>query len=264
MVNKSKKAITLAEIIIVIFIVGIVMGVFLAMPKKNVGQTDRAKYYVAYDMLKRLQDEQMAENGNTLLNNGPVGVPKSFRKAVDNWLNTIQSGAGVNANTRKARLTNGMILIWNNVTDNFIGDSSNAQNAGVVERRTIIVDIDGNEAYNNTTASGSCAINNQDCHGFILTNDGQVAPTLGDRTDWLTFKVYRFNNDGTTNILTTNTSYNNAVTQYCCRNAINGCITAATDNNGAVTVNTITQAGCGANWGNNGPVFMEAIQPLGK
>ena len=254
----KKLAITLAEIIIVIFIVGIIAGVFMAMPRKNVGKTDRAKYYVAYDMLKRLQDEQMAENGYTMLNNGSTEGARTFTHAVDTWLNFLEHGNGAVGPLRKARLSNGMVLTWRNI-DNTQGDlTASNDDVTLTTRRTIVVDIDGDENY------GICDINNQDCHGFILTSDGQVAPTLGDRTDWLTFKVYRFQNNGTPEFLGTNISYNDAITQYCCRNAINGCITASTGNDGTVTVNNITQDSCGGNWNNGGPVFMEAIQPLGK
>ena len=252
--NTQKPAITLAEIIIVIFIVGIIAGVFLAMPKKNVGQTDKAKYYVAYDMLKRLQDEQMAENGFTWLNTGTRGTNGTIAKAIYNRTNYLKAGRGNGAAGSYIKLTNGMNVSWTDTTGpNYIIDPV----TGTVLRRVVAIDIDGD-------TNNICVINNQDCHGFILTSDGQVAPTLGDRTDWLTFKVYRFQDNGTTEFLGTNISYNDAITQYCCRNAINGCITASTDNSGNVNVNNITQAGCGANWNSGGPVFMEAIQPLGK
>ena len=58
-----KPAVTMAELIIVIVIVAIIAGIFLALPRKNVSKMDRAKYYIAYDMLKRLQDEQIAQKG---------------------------------------------------------------------------------------------------------------------------------------------------------------------------------------------------------
>ena len=61
-------AITLAEIMIVVVIVAVIALVFMAMPKKNVGKMDRAKYYIAYNMLKRMQDEQMAETGKVAIN----------------------------------------------------------------------------------------------------------------------------------------------------------------------------------------------------
>ena len=242
--NTQKPAITLAEIIIVIFIVGIIAGVFLAMPKKNVGQTDKAKYYVAYEMLKRLQDEQMAETGTVAINNG-AGAD-GFCPALNRWLN-LTSDLACGAGLPNAQLTNGMVIRNINVL-NLVG--------GEPESRTVTVDIDGlNE--------GNCT-NNQDCHNFVITSNGQVLPqgTAASTTDWIAFKVYSFNNNGTTNIIQTNINYNDAIAQYCCRNQIDTCFLS---NNGLGVSALATNANCNgrAPWG-GGPVFMEAIQPLGK
>ena len=221
MINKSKPAITLAEIIVVIFIVGIIAGIFLAMPKKNVGQTDKAKYYVAYDMLKRLQDEQMADTGNVAIQND------DFCNAVNNWLNTIN----INCAQTYAQLTNGMILGWTtNVQNNADGSLS----------RIVTVDIDGTD--DGQPANTACARNDEDCHAFTINDRGEVQPMING-ADWITFKVYNFNDDGETQIRVTNVDYNTA---NACRNGTTPCNT------------------CDEIDANYSPCFMEAIQPLGK
>ena len=92
--KNRKKAISLAEIIIVVVIVAIVALIFITMPKKNVGKMDKAKYYVAYDLLKQLQNEQLANDAN---NDKKVSLT-AFGIQAGKWLNTIDDPDANEAN----------------------------------------------------------------------------------------------------------------------------------------------------------------------
>ena len=241
---KNKKlAVTMAEIMIVVVIVTIVAGVFLAMPKKNVSKMDRAKYYIAYDMLKKLQDEQMA-------NDGSVKIEKStFGDAVEKWLNTQEIDKTTNY---KATLTNGMILTWNNDKTN-AGSGSNSDKAEIFGNNKaylkVTVDIDGTEGLNQ---------NNKDIYVFHLFENGWVRPDMcykADGTDCssnddenvrivLPFRVYGFNNDGSVRNYLYNVDYNTAYDLYKCSVNTSGC---SVDSN------------C---YKDTKPCIMEAIPPL--
>ena len=191
---KNKPAITMAELVIVIIIVAIIAAIFLAMPRKNVSKLDRAKYYIAYDMLKRLQDEQIAQKGYADIGQTKSGVTKSFDNAVNNWLNVVNTNTHSNA----VRLTNGMILGYSASYD-----SGN-------DRRIVTVDVDGNGGTDNSFAACAVDADNPDCVQFTLyesyTNSHNAVETTLD-ADHLPFRVFTINNDGNMLIKANNVTY---------------------------------------------------------
>ncbi len=217
----KKYAMTMAEIVIVVIIVAIVAAIFIAMPKKNVSKLDRAKYYIAYDLLNKLQNEQLANAGEV-----KIGLD-SFASAVNEYLNTMGNmAAGAN---QQVTLTNGMILTVVNagVIDNRDGEAQKDTNGdGVIDehdQRTqypyleVTVDIDGD-------TNGLPAVALSDLHKFWLYKDGLVEPCFfidaggnfvngicnknpntdpncdavhcGGGNDWINFKVYTIDGNG--------------------------------------------------------------------
>ena len=223
----SKKAITLAEIMIVLVIVAVIALVFFAMPKKDVGKMDRAKYYVAYDMLKRLMDEQMAENGEV-----KIDTDKNFCNAINTWLNIVGTlSCTTTPAPTKATLTNGMVLSWGS---NYDASDENDK------KRTVTVDLDG---------EGEDTQNEEDkdIQSFILhEKNGRVEPNMNGNTTWIAFKVYKFKNNGDAEFVLTNAPYYDAY--YCLQN-LNMC---GEDHD---------QPCCGNNCSDNN-CYIEAIPPL--
>ena len=251
--KEFKPAMTMAEIMIVVLIIAIISLVFIAMPRKNVSKMDKAKYYIAYDMLKRLQDEQMVKGGSVSISGGiDTADEANFIHAADEWLNTLPDGStpGCNAAARCITLTNGMILNWNSNIENALLFGENSRFLRVR------VDIDGGDIPVNhwllPNANGDL---NSDVYEFRLYENGWVEPERcydgagcagnqhGDININLPFRVYRYNDDGTINIIANNRRYYDAVEFYKC------------------TANP-SIPGCGANICGDRKCIMEAIPPL--
>ena len=230
---KNKPAITMAELIIVVIIVAIVAGIFLAMPKKNVSKLDRAKYYVAYDMLTRVVNEQRANgvtastraiitddpaNYATFRNNANYNMAFYLNDILNVVENQITSGAPINM-----RLSNGMVVSSTTKQPTF-------QRATGVYFWWVYVDLDG-------TKLARCAISNPNCIRFRIYLDGTVEPYDEiDSTDWISFRVFRFDDNGNMDIKAMRVSYNDAKKKM-----------DNTDGSGDCT---------------DGNCFMEAIPPL--
>lgn len=193
---KNKPAITMAELIIVVIIVAIVAGIFLAMPKKNVSKLDRAKYYVAYDMLTRIVNEQRA-NGVTnatraIITDDPAnyadfrnGADYNMARYLNDLLNVVEITQYSNGVPTGMRLSNGMIV-----------KCANRQPNSRLNFWTVSVDLDGN---GNTTKT------------FRIFLDGEVRPMAElTRTDWISFRVFRFDINGNMDIKAMRVSYNAA------------------------------------------------------
>lgn len=241
--NNKNRAITLAEMMIVVVIVAIISAVFLAMPKKNVTKMDTSKYYIAYNALKRLQDEQMAQNGTVNLN--------QFKDQALNWLNTQSSTVD------SITLSNGMIITWANSLHNAANENCDdtLEDSGCIFKEPhqylrVFVDIDGD------TSTG----NNKDTYIFHLFDNGWVRPDMCYKSDSTTcsendannvnivlpFKVYSFKNDGSVENLLINADYNTAYNLYRCSNGL----TSASDNS------------CDSSDCKGRDCIMEAIPPL--
>lgn len=247
----QQTAITLAEIMIVVVIVAIVGLVFMAMPKKNVRKMDKVKYYMAYSMLKRLQDEQMAENNFAAINKDTnsdesVGDNEKFCKAVDK-LNTVDKTCSSEDNSGNATLTNGMYLNWVNAvtSDGYL---------------KVTVDLDG--SGNGANAEG------KDNHIFYLSQNGDVIPKLSN-AEWLSFRVYHITQSGTnppqTVVDKNTTDYNTAKTFYCCKTVSND--KYSTDqrckyyNSSSSSITNVSSCD-GVPLDTTNTYFMEAIKPL--
>ena len=240
---------------IVVVIVAVIALVFMAMPKKNVGKMDRAKYYIAYNTLKRLQDEQMSEDGSV-----KVDSKNNFKVAVEKWLNTLKTEED------QITLTNGMVLRLEN-------ESANCYDGeGAPTCLKVNVDIDGDE-------NGSCE-ENQDCHTFTLDSKGGVTPETHTSdgnltTDWIGFKVYHIGNDNKTHVDKTNVPFVTAKEYQCCMNkGIDSGVCYYIDDAGSkteinedycgsTTGTTSTLTGQTLKWGGEDTTyFIEAIPPL--
>ena len=263
MTKQSVFAITLAEIMIVVVIVAVIALVFMAMPKKNVGKMDRAKYYIAYNTLKRLQDEQMSEDGSV-----KVDSKDNFKGAVEKWLNTLKTAGD------QITLTNGMVLrLENNPSPCYTaGDAPTCLK--------VKVDIDGDE-------NGNCE-ENQDCHTFTLDSKGGVTPETHTSdgnltTDWIGFKVYHTKEitksggakEYKTYVDKTNVPFVTAKEYQCCMNkGIDSGVCYYIDDAGSkteinedycgsTTGTTSTLTGQTLKWGGEDTTyFIEAIPPL--
>ena len=253
-INK-KPAMTLAEILVVVAIVAIIGGIFLAMPKKNVSQMDKAKYYVAYSTLFKLLEAQLANTGSLQLNTavaadadaGILAKADEFGASVEKYLNTVQScnwsedtscdnPVPFNAEYNNAILTNGMYLDWGSQRNDSLNTPLTSPNSGTnlndiadgkITRRAVYIDIDGlNEGR---SASG------QDVHYFLLykdddnddirvqpileTRNGGKHQTPGNIKSWIGFRVFRIDdNNGNTVVIRNDLDY---VSAYGCYNKIN-------------------------------------------
>ena len=248
MKNNFKKAITLAEIMIVIVIIAIVALVFLAMPRKNIGKMDRAKYYIAYNTLKRMQEEQMAQTGRVAINHDDchsdgqggytcpnctkkmctnairgstnINTNEDFGRATTIWLNVVNPPAGTGRiQGQNITLTNGMVIRIPN-TDAFNCPGAVAGADGRIPQcLDVTIDIDGVD-NNGNVCSGGDGI---DCHTFTLGSDGVVTPVFTDDSnseDWIRFKVYHIDDNGDKIVDDTNIKYECAVRYICCKNDI--------------------------------------------
>ena len=220
-----KPAVTMAELIIVIVIVAIIAGIFLALPRKNVSKMDRAKYYIASDMLKRLQDEQIAQKGCADIDQNSGKCTAGFAAAVNDWLNVVTTNADGNA----VRLTNGMILGYANAYDN------------TNSRRIVTVDVDGDGGTDNNFDACTADADHPNCVQFFLyseyTNDyNAVVPDTNINTaTQLPFRVFIINDDGNMVIKAAGVTYTAAHNKLTNKDVSNDC---------------------------NNDCFMEAIPPL--
>lgn len=226
----KKSAITLAEILIVVAIVAVVTIIFVSIEGKNQNIQEKAKYYIAYTTLQKLLQEQVAESGKIALGNSTVNcgadedcketaktidISHTFKNRVDRWLNVASSESNTNAT-----LTNGMILNWND-NDNDAEDDSNM----VTVAKVVSIDIDGSEKGR--------GIAGQDLHYLMLSrgDDGgvRVKPIRLDNNDtlnyenntidpkdtfWISFKVYKVNAAGNTQIVLFGSDYQTAYNCY--------------------------------------------------
>lgn len=183
MLNRKKSAMTLAEIIIVIVIISIVGALFMSVPKKNAENLDKTRYYIAYNLLKRMQDEQASIGEITLTGAG-------FRANIERWLD-LSGEIITNGNISTAKLTNGMTINWDTTNDN--DDSI-----------SVTIDLDGGELKGE----------NQDAYRFYLNNEGDVRPEMynasGGVNIVLPFNVYGFDADGNIVYRRLNVNYNEA------------------------------------------------------
>lgn len=187
-----------------------------------------------------------------------LDVDHTFAQMVNKWLNVAYSCTWSDDKCTKiafnvytstnAVLTNGMYFDWSNMRDGSHPYSIRNEN-GVVTQRLVKVDIDGIE--------NGRAINWQDIHYFILNTNGtgndfvRVKPVRfsnfnncgSECTDhisytnnvidpkdnfWLSFKVYRVNDEGNTKIVLYGSDYQTA---YNCYNARSGVCDNACENN---------------------------------
>ena len=226
----KKPAMTLAEILIVVVIIAIVACVLMAMPRKNVSVTDKAKYYIAYSTLERLLSEQMADSGKIALSiqdendkcssieedqegyetclelKSKFNIDKTFDQMVEKWLNVADT---VDTSNHKARLTNGMELDWSGKgSDNKDGPDGNK----ITTAKTVCIDIDGPDEgrslqgkdkhcfllyrlKNSDNTYGEVKIKPIDTTKSATYNIGDnVVPTSNDT--WLTFKVFTVDDNG--------------------------------------------------------------------
>lgn len=255
--SRKKPAMTLAEILVVITIISIIGGIFLAMPKKNISQTDRAKYYIAYSILQRLINEQLVDENKISLNtteqeegeDDDKVIYESFGKKVDKWLN-VASSCSWNENNKciktsfspdtstNAILTNGMYLDWR--TNNNL-DKNDTTHTNKTIQKGVYFDIDGVDEGKSAEL--------KDIHYFVIYEDGRVKPALSNSTNtnintdinnsgWIGFKVYKIGNNSKINIILMNAHYDTAY----------GCFTDTTD-------------ACNHKC-NSKDCFMEAVQPM--
>ena len=232
---QKKKAMTLAEILVVVTIIAIIGGIFLAMPKKNISQTDRAKYYIAYSILQKLINEQLVDENKITLNPSRQEkgegeekvVYESFGDKVDKWLNVA---ASCNWNTdpitgklkctkqpfdktyKNAILTNGMYLDWreNDDLDSYelVDEIENYTQKGVY------FDIDGVDEGKNADL--------KDIHYFVIYKDGnRVKPAQKNSTNtdinnsgWIGFKVYQIGSNSKIKVILLNAHYDTAYGCY--------------------------------------------------
>ena len=249
--SRKKPAMTLAEILIVVVIVAIIGCVLIAMPRKNVSTTDRAKYFIAYSTLQRLLNEQLADNGKIALCNnvsddnckcndveGSEGAlcqelknkfntEHTFNYMVSKWLNTAE------VNDTNAKLTNGMKLYWSDVSE---GQAKDASQKTITTEKVVCFDIDGDEGRD---------IEGKDRHCFLLYrkkettgegesevttyNDIRIKPVKTDdrspydsrdnivpasNDTWLTFKVFKVKNNGKMDIRVLDKDYRTSYDYY--------------------------------------------------
>ena len=246
--KNKKSAMTLAEILIVVTIVAIIGGVFLAMPKKNIGQMDKTKYYIAYNTLYKLLQEQMIQDNHLSLNNNN-SESRNFGDSVEKWLNVTQSCDWEDDTCTKiaydkaennAILSNGMYLDWRDNDEDVNTDSN-------ITTKIVYVDIDGLDEGRSQEL--------RDVHYFKLyldTANGNIirVEPIDTNTDgipnatgsWIGFKVFQINNNGTTKIILTDVDYPSAYSCY-----ING---------------STCSSQCNINDSNRQKCFIEPIRPM--
>ena len=258
--SKKKSALTLAEIMIVIVIVAIIAGIFLAMPKKNIGRNDRAKYYIAYSTLKQLMDEQMAQEGEVAINfdynnNDTIDNNEKFDTAVNKWLNVLESTTD-NNNTKQYNNGDNVVTLTNNMKIRW-DKNNNAATCAYNNNKSclkVTIDLDGE----------NCDGKGKDCHEFTLDTTGFVIPV--SNSNWINFIVYHIGDDGKTKIDKNNVPFIEAFEYYCCRNGgIKGAPCKYVDSETSAII-TLNESYCKAEAHNHGwkqgAYFMEAIPPL--